>query len=110
MRARSSRRAALLEAYARSEIAPELPTDFSFITQETTLQMVMERAGPASRVTRLLVKRDAAAEKTAEPNITAVEYDLPDRGAVIVLPEAPGEPQSRIRAVLYRRPRGVEQI
>lgn len=116
VRARASRRMALLEAYTRREIPPELPPEFNFITHDTTLQSVIEKAGPASRVTKVPMKRDAVGDGGAEQRtsretvITAYQYDLPDGGAVIVLPDQPAEPHCRIRAVLNRRPRGAEHI
>lgn len=109
VRARASHRTALLDAYAGGEIPSELPPDFSFITHDTTLQTVVDTAGSASRITRFPAGRDAAAGASGKTAATALEYDLPDHGAVIVLVEPPGEPQSQVQAVLYRRPRGAEQ-
>ena len=93
------RRKELLDAYASREIARDLPPDLRFITPETTLQMVFDELGPASR-TREVRLSDAPPEEA----IVAYEYDLPSNGAVAIMPEAPAHPESRIRAVVYRHP------
>ena len=99
-----SERNELLHAYeARAIPTAELPPEFQFITSATTLQTVGDKAGPHSRVTKLPM--DASAQQQGA-TVTAFEYELPEHGAVIVMPEHPSGPESRIRAVLYRRPRG----
>jgi len=35
-------------------------------------------------------------------SLTVLEYDLPYKAAVIVMPEYPARPESKIRAVYYR--------
>jgi hypothetical protein len=73
----------VLEAYARRQIqTTELPSDFRFITHDTTLAEVTEKLGPASRVVELaLPRRDLDTE-----HFMAHEYDLPYEAAVIVMP------------------------
>ena len=103
-RARSaqSERNELLQAYETRAIpTAELPPEFRFITNETTLQMVADKAGPHSRLINLPAKAGAEQKGAA---FAAFEYELPDHGAVIVMPEHPPQPESRIRAVVYRRP------
>lgn len=103
-RARSvqSERKELLDAYeARAIPTEELPPDFQFITRETTLQTVGDNAGPHSRLTKLQVSAGSGQQGASVP---AFEYELPERGAVIIMPEHPFQPDSRVRAVVYRRP------
>ncbi|HSH38205.1 MAG TPA: hypothetical protein VK993_05415 [Chthoniobacterales bacterium] len=98
----------LFEAYMASDIPRELPADFRFITAETTLQTVLEQAGPASRRRKLPLNPDAVVAAACEQNasepltVEAFEYDVPDGAAVIVLPNYPTDPESRIRAIVYR--------
>lgn len=95
----------LLRAYtARDFGTEELPPDFSFITQQTTLQTVLDQAGPYSRL------RKFASSETGGIQASALEYEVPSGGAVYVMPENPSDAASRIRAVLYRRPPGGQQI
>ena len=97
-----SEREAITEAYrARTIPTAELPPDFRFITHEATLQSVVDRAGPYSRLTSV----PSGAKASGETSITAHEYELSDRGAIIVMAEPPFQPESRVRAVFYRRPR-----
>ena len=101
-RAKRDEVAALRQAYHASEIPDrDLPPDFSFVNRDTTLQMVAERAGPWSRTKKLPPGRGGQ-----EAELVAFEYDLPGRGAVIIMPDAPFTAESRIRAVFYRRPTG----
>ena len=108
-----SRREELLEAYANRVIpTAELPPDFSFVGPETTLQMVAERAGPYTRSRRVPATAarygapDSPREATSLP-LTVFEYELPGGSAIVVMPEPPFEPNSRIRAVVYRRSHGT---
>ena len=103
-RARSvqSERKELLDAYNAGAIpTEELPPDFQFITGETTLQTVSDKAGPHSRLTKLSVRAGSDQQAASVP---AFQYELPEHGAVIVMPEHPFQPDSRVRAVVYRRP------
>lgn len=93
------RRKELLDAYAAREIASDLPPDLRFITGETTLQTVFDELGPSSHTHRLRLNGAAG-----EGAIVAYEYDLPSNGAVTIIPEPPAQPESRIRAVVYRHP------
>jgi hypothetical protein len=99
----------VIKAFAEREISiSRLPSDFHFITHETTLQEVIDRLGPCSRVVRLPVDPGSglgyafAATKGGRPAIVTFEYHLPYHAAAIVMPEYPFEPQNRIRAVFYR--------
>lgn len=87
----------LTEAYVARAI-PELPPDFRFLTHDTTLQTVLNDAGSPSRILKLPLKGEPA-----EAPITALQYELPNDAALFVLPEPPAQPESRIRAVVYRR-------
>ena len=106
----------MLEAYASRTIRTRrLPPDFRFITNDTTLQEVMERLGPSSRVSSLIVDEDSAAgygtveTESGRAAILIHEYELPYRAAVVVMPEYPFEPENRIRAVFYRPPMRDEE-
>ncbi|SRR6266498_3062090 len=75
-----------------------LPPTFRFITHDTTLQEVIDRLGPASRVIELAWRhRDRDIE-----HFKAHEYDLPYKAAVIIMPHRPFEPDDKIRAVYMR--------
>lgn len=105
-RAQLRERQALKKAYATSDIpTAELPPDFRFITSATTLDEVMQTAGPYSRVVNI-----APRSRRPKPDLKAFVYDLPYRAAVFVMPEAPFEPQSRVRAVWFREPRRVREF
>ena len=99
LRTSRGRRKELLDAYASRHIARDLPPDLRFITREATLQMVLHELGPSSRTRKLRVS-----DAIPEEEIVAYEYDLPSNGAVAIMPEPPAEPESRIRAVVYRHP------
>lgn len=104
--AKRSEREALLKAYSTGEIPEaELPPDFRFITHETTLQAVIEQAGPPSET-----KNIEAKSESGSPPLVAVAYELPSNGAVFVIPEDARDPNSRIRAVLFRRPGSASEL
>ncbi len=72
---------------------------FRFITHDTTLQQVIDRLGPASRVVELALRhRDGDTE-----HFKAHEYDLPYNAAVVVMPQRPSEAEDKIRAVYMRK-------
>lgn len=101
-RARRDEVAALRRAYSASEIAAgDLPPDFRFVNHDTTLQTVAEWAGPWSRTKKL-----PSGSGEGEAELVTFEYELPGRGAVIIMPDAPFTVESRVRAVFYRRPTG----
>src|SRR5581483_5758278 len=89
----------VLEAYARRQIqTSELPSDFRFITHDTTLAEVIAKLGPASRILELALQhRDGDTE-----HFMAHEYDLPYEAAVVVMPQRPFGPDEKIRAVSVR--------
>ena len=97
---RSSRtRKELLQAYSARDIpTAELPPDLRYLTHDTTVQAVLEEAGPPTRKSKLPVK-----QQTGEAPIEVFEYELPNDAALFVIPEEPAQPESRIRAVVYRR-------
>jgi hypothetical protein len=88
------------DAYAHREIdTAALPSTFRFITHDTTLQEVIERLGPASRVVELALRHhDGDTE-----HFKGYEYDLPYSAAVIVMPQRPFEPEDKVRAVYMRK-------
>ena len=99
----------VVKAFEAREIpAAGLPSEFRFITHETRLEEVLEKLGKPSRIVKLPINRDAGlgyalvSSGTGAPAILTFEYDLPYRGAVIVMPEFPFERQNRIRAVFYQ--------
>ena len=101
-RAKREELRALQQAYSTSDIPHAgLPPDFGFVNRDTTLQMVAERAGAWSRTRKV-----QSGSSSVEATLVAFEYELPGRGAVIIMPEPPFTPESRIRAVFYRRPTG----
>jgi hypothetical protein len=88
-----------MRAYAHRDIdSAELPPTFRFITHDTTLQQVIDRLGPASRVVDLALRHtDGDTE-----HFKAHEYDLPYSAAVLIMPQRPFEPEDKIRAVYMR--------
>jgi hypothetical protein len=99
----------VLAAFAAREISTrQLPSEFHFITHDTTLHEVIDRLGPCSREVRLPVDPQSglgyafASTNFDGAAILTFEYHLPYHAAVIVMPEYPFEPQNRIRAVFYR--------
>jgi len=95
----SSERKELLQAYSARDIpTAELPPDFRFLTHDTTVQMVLDEAGPPSRKSKLPVK-----QQSGEAPVEVFEYELPNDGALFVIPEVTAQLESRIRAVVYRR-------
>lgn len=113
----ASEEQALLKAYRIREIPTrQLPAEFRFITNDTTLQEVVDKAGPYSRVRRLVVDPSFASGfglaegPSGMPALVLLDYDLPYHAAVILLPEFPFELENRIRAAYYRPPRVDEEI
>jgi hypothetical protein len=86
----------------------KIPPEFGFITHETTLQQVIDKAGKPSRIVRVPISADRGlgyalvSSNAGAAEIVSYEYDLPYHAAVIVMPEFPFEPENRIRAVFYR--------
>lgn len=111
-------RAAPIAAFVTSEVAQafenrelhaeQLPSEFRFITHDTTLNEVIEKAGPPSRVVKVRISAESGfgyamvSSRTSDAAIVTYEYDLPYYSAVIVMPEFPFQLQNRIRAVFYR--------
>jgi hypothetical protein len=93
---------------AREIQTRELPSEFRFITHETTLQEVLDRLGKPSREVKVPINAEAGlgyalvSSGTGPAVIQTFEYELPYRAAVIVMPEFPFARENRIRAVFYR--------
>jgi hypothetical protein len=66
----------------------KVPMEFRFISDETTVEEVINRARECSRLREL-------------DGIKALQYDLPDGAAVLILPEAPYQTWSRLREVRF---------
>ena len=64
-----------------------LPAQFRFISRDTTLQQVVDRIGPYTRV--------------RGSGIQAFEYDLSDGSAVLLFPEHPFQMHCKIRKVQF---------
>src|SRR5438132_7639551 len=77
-------------AYAHRGIdTATLPSTFRFITHDTTVQEVIDRLGPASRVIELALRqRDGDIE-----HFKAHEYELPYNAAVLIMPQRPFQPE-----------------
>ena len=65
----------------------DLPPQFRFISRVTTLQEVVDHLGPYSQV--------------RGSRVQAFEFDLPDGSAVLVFPDHPYAPYSRIIKVQF---------
>jgi hypothetical protein len=91
---------AIIGAYTHRRIdTAELPSDFRFISHDTTLAEIVQNLGPASRIVELpLPHRDGDVE-----HFMAHEYDLPYDAAVIIMPQRPFGPEDTIRAVCVRK-------
>ncbi len=89
-----------VHAYAHRSIdITVLPPTFRFITHDTTLQEVIDRLGPPSRVVELALRhRDGDTE-----HFKGHEYDLPYNAAVIIMPQRPFKPEDKIRGVHMRK-------
>jgi hypothetical protein len=89
------------DAFVRRRIVPaELPPDFRSLSHDTTLQQVIDEFGPPSRTFELLAP---GGSRDGGTKFVAYEYELPYEAAVVVMPEPPGDPNSKIQAVHYRR-------
>ena len=98
----------VVNAFEAREIqAQQCPSEFRFITHDTTLQEVIDKVGMPTRRVKVAINPDAGlgyalASSGLPALILTFEYDLPYMSAVIVMPEFPFEPENRIRAVYYR--------
>lgn len=97
------------QAFENRELrAEQLPSEFRFITHDTTLERVIEKAGPPSRIVKVPISAKSGygyamvSSQTSDAAIVTYEYDFPYYAAVIVMPEFPFQLQNRIRAVFYR--------
>ena len=98
-----------LAAYEARDIPlHRLPSEFHFITHDTTVEEVIARIGQPSRRTELPVDPESARgyrfleTESGRAVIVTYEYDLPYSAAVIIMPEYPFETGERVRAVFYR--------
>jgi hypothetical protein len=113
---RRSEAGSLLEAFRNRDIPTrDLPVEFRFITHDTTLKEVIEKAGPYSRHVKLPIDPRVVGgrytytdDAPARPAIVLFEWEMPFHGAVVLMPEYPFESGSRIRAAFYRAPRPDE--
>jgi len=99
----------VFDVYADKDLQTEHLPEFRFITHETTVQDVINKLGEPSRRRKLPLnsvvgKQVAGAYHVDGMSIPMLEYDLPYQAAVRVMPEYPGKPENRIRAVFYRGP------
>jgi len=97
----------VFDAYAGKDLQNSNLPEFRFITHETTVQEVIAKLGEPSRRRKLALdsvieKQTAGAYHFNGMSIPVLEYDLPYRAAVMVMPEYPGKPNDKIRAVLYQ--------
>jgi hypothetical protein len=101
-----TQRARMLRAFVKMDIPSTLPPDFTFITHDTTMREIFERAGACTREIEFPVRREELHNyplirtKKGAPGIRTLEYELP-YGSLIVMPEYPFESESPTRAV-YR--------
>lgn len=106
---------ALLDAYVEKRLQTRQLPEFQFITHETTLQEVIDKLGKPSRTRELCFDsivgpKTAAAHDVSGVSIGVSEYDLPYNAAAIVMPDYPGQPENKIRAVFYRAAQDEEGL
>ena len=70
----------------------DLPLEFRFISDDTTVQDVVAKTGPYSRTSET-------------ENGLCYEWDMPYHSAVLIFPERPCNPESKIRVIYFRKPR-----
>jgi hypothetical protein len=113
---RRSEDRSIIEAY-KDRLIPtrELPIEFRFITHETTVKQVIEKAGPYLRRRKLPIDPRIATtgyiytdDSPGRPAIALFGWEMPFDGAVILMPEYPFTGDSPIRAAFYRSPRPEE--
>ena len=77
-----------MRAYVGMRIPATLPLDFAFIGHETTVQEVLERAGPSTREIEFYVTPEEVIHyplvetKSGHSAIRILEYELPYFGVV----------------------------
>ena len=100
-----NQRAEMLRAFMGMKIAAHLPADLAFITHDTALAEVVQRAGPPTREINFVVNAEEVSNypllqaKNGASAIRTVVYDLPNSDSLIVMPEYPFQDVSLIRAV-----------
>jgi hypothetical protein len=88
------------DAFVHHRIATaELPPDFRSLSHNKTLQEVIDEFGPPSRRFELRAPGRSGRRAT---KFVAYEYELPYEAAIVVMPQPPGDPNSKIQAVHYR--------
>ena len=97
----------IFDAYMGKALQNKNMPEFEFITHDTTVQEVIAKLGPPSQRRDLAL--DSVAGKKLAPeyrvegiSIPVLEYDMPYNAAFMVMPEYPGKPEDKIRAVFYR--------
>ena len=83
----------------RRILSADLPPDFRSLSHEKTLQQVLDEFGPPSRTFELVTPATSLGKGV---KFLAYEYELPYEAAVVVMPEPPGAPNCKIRAVYFR--------
>jgi hypothetical protein len=88
------------DAFVHRRLVPaELPPDFRSLGHDKTLQQVIDEFGQPSRKVELVTPATSLGKGV---RFLAYEYELPYEAAVVVMPEPPSGPDSRIRAVYFR--------
>ena len=98
-----------LAAYQARDIPlHRLPSEFHFISHETTVEEMIAKLGPYSRRVELPVDPEEARGyrfmeiESGRAVIVTYDYELPYSAAVIIMPEYPFDTGDRVRAVFYR--------
>jgi hypothetical protein len=88
----------------RRIVTADLPPDFRSLSHDRTLQQIIDEFGPPSRKTKLAAPPASGGSSPAHRSVKflAYEYDLPYEAAVIIMPEPPCKPDSKVRAVYFR--------
>ena len=97
----------VFDAYAGKDLQNRNLPEFRFITHETTVQEVIAKLGEPARRRKLSLdsvveKQTVGAYHLNGMSIPVLEYDLPYKATVMVMPEYPGKPNDKIRAVFYQ--------
>jgi hypothetical protein len=102
-----------IDAFVHGRVnAEDIPPDFRSLSHDMTMQQVMVQFGRPSRTTKLAVRvaKYPKSRQTRLVKFLAYEYDLPYEAAVIVMPEPPCKPESKVRAVYFRRRRNEDDF
>lgn len=102
----------VLAAYRAGTIPTRsLPSDFRFITHETTIQEVLDPLGLPTNIHDRRSDLDQGSDPEEKASaVVSYHYELPYNDAVVLLPEPPFTAECRIRSVYYRRPRADDEF